>query len=71
MQQVSRILPPAYVFEGLRAIVAGGHGSSAGLAAGGALAGIDIVIAVLFFQRIYRQAVRTGLIARYSAESVG
>ena len=37
---------------------------------GGALAALDIALACWFFARVHRQAVRTGLIARYSAESV-
>lgn len=71
MQWVSRALPPAYVFEGLREIVAGGHASMGRLAGAAALAGVYILAAFWFFRRIYRYAVRTGLIARYSAESVG
>jgi ABC-2 type transport system permease protein len=39
------------------------------LAGGGVLALLYIVGAFWFFRRIYRHAVRTGLIARYSAES--
>jgi ABC-2 type transport system permease protein len=70
MQLVSRLLPPAYVFEGMRAIVMGGTVSRFSLVVGGVLAVIDVLIASVFFTRVYRQAVRTGLIARYSAESV-
>ena len=70
MQLVARLLPPAYVFEGMRAIVMGGTVSRFSLVVGGVLAVIDVLIASVFFTRVYRQAVRTGLIARYSAESV-
>ena len=42
----------------------------AALAGGGCLAVVDLLLACWFFLRIYRHAVRTGLIARYSAESV-
>jgi len=70
MQLVARLLPPAYVFEGMRAIVMGGAVSRVSLVIGGVLAVIDVLIASVFFTRVYRQAVRTGLIARYSAESV-
>jgi len=38
MQYVSRLLPPSYVFEGLRAIVSGTPWSAATLLDGGALA---------------------------------
>ena len=70
MQLVARLLPPAYVFEGMRAIVMGGTVSRFSLVVGGVLAVMDVLIASVFFTRVYRQAVRTGLIARYSAESV-
>lgn len=70
MQLIARLLPPAYVFEGMRAIVMGGTVSRSSLVIGGVLAVIDVLLASVFFTRVYRQAVRTGLIARYSAESV-
>ncbi len=70
MQWVGHALPPSYVFEGMRAIVAGRAASLGLLAAGAALAAGYILLASWFFARIYRYAVRTGLIARYSAESV-
>ena len=70
MQYVSHLLPPSYVFEGMRTIVSGGHVPAATLILGGCLALAYIVAACWFFMRIYRHAVRTGLIARYSAESL-
>ncbi len=70
MRLVARLLPPAYVFEGMRAIVMGGAVSRSSLVIGAVLAVIDVLIASVFFTRVYRHAVRTGLIARYSAESV-
>jgi ABC-2 type transport system permease protein len=70
MQAVSWILPPSYVFEALRALVAGGSPSWRALAGGAALAVADILLAGWLFARVHRHAVRTGLIARYSAESV-
>lgn len=70
MQFVAKLLPPAYVFEGLRAAVTG-RGSVLGpLAWGGGLAVLYVLLASWFFARTYRRAVRTGLLARYSAESV-
>lgn len=33
------------------------------------LAALYILLATVFFVRVYRHAVRTGLLARYSAES--
>jgi ABC-2 type transport system permease protein len=70
MQAISRVLPPSYVFEGLRGIVHGGAVSTTALSLGAGLAAIDIALAFWVFTRVYRYAVRTGLIARYSAESV-
>lgn len=70
MQAVSRALPPSYVFEGLRALVAGRPVSAATLLAGAGLAIAYILLACGIFARVYRQATRTGLIARYSAETV-
>jgi ABC-2 type transport system permease protein len=70
MQFVSRLLPPSYVFEGMRTIVAGGSFSGTSLLWGLGLAVLYILLACWFFTRVFRHAVRTGLIARYSAESV-
>jgi ABC-2 type transport system permease protein len=69
MQGVSRMLPLGYVFEGVRAIVAGRGVQAGSLAMSACMAVLYILGAGTFFTRIYRQAVRTGLIARYSAES--
>ncbi|WNG57875.1 ABC transporter permease [Archangium gephyra] len=70
MRAVSHLLPPSYVFEGMRTIVAGGAFSGTSLLWGVGLAVLYILLAGWFFTRVYRHAVRTGLIARYSAESV-
>ncbi len=70
MRQISRLLPPSHVFEGLRAIVAGGAPRGAPLLWGACLAALYIVLASWVFVRIHRHAVRTGLLARYIAESV-
>lgn len=70
MQYIAYALPPSYVFEGLRGIVAGRGASAAYLAYGAALAAAYVLLAAWFFTRMYRHAVRTGLIARYSAETV-
>lgn len=70
MQFVARLLPPSYVFEGLRAIVSGGVASGITLAWAGCLAIGYILLAYWFFTRIYQHALRSGLIARYSAESL-
>jgi ABC-2 type transport system permease protein len=70
MRVVSRALPPSYVFEGMRAIVLGGRVAASSLVIGATLAVLYLFGAALLFARVYRNAVRTGLIARYSAESV-
>ena len=70
MRGVSYALPPSYVFEGMRAVVAGGGASWAALGWGTLLAAVYILLACWLFARVHRHAVRTGLIARYSAESV-
>jgi ABC-2 type transport system permease protein len=70
MQAVAHLLPPSHVFEGLRAVLAGGRASGAALLWGACLAALDVLLACWLFARVYRHAVRTGLIARYSAETV-
>ena len=70
MQGLAHLLPPSYVFEAMRAMLSGGAASGAKLAWGGGLAALYIVGACWFFTRIYRRAVRTGLLARYSAETL-
>ena len=70
MQYIARVLPPAPVFEGLRGIVAGQGVSMAALVWGGTLAVAYLIASCFIFAAVYRRAVRVGLIARYSAESL-
>jgi ABC-2 type transport system permease protein len=70
MQFVSRLLPPSYVFEAIRAIVTGGGAKWSAFLWGASLAVLYILLSSWLFARVYCKAVRTGLIARYSAESV-
>ena len=70
MQAIALILPPSYVFEGMRSVVAGQGLPWDRLAIGGALAVIYLVLACMFFFAVYRTVIRNGLIARYSAETV-
>lgn len=70
MQYPARLLPASYVFESMRGIVAGHSASASMLALSGGMAVFYVLLAGWFFARIYRYAVRSGLIARYSAESV-
>lgn len=70
MQAIGHLLPPSYIFEGMRAILAGGAFPLSHLLTALTLAAAQILLAGWLFTRVYRYAVRTGLIARYSAESV-
>jgi ABC-2 type transport system permease protein len=70
MQWVARALPPSYVFEDLRASVAGQPSSPYGLLIASILACLQVGLATALFARVHRYAVRHGLLARYSAESV-
>jgi ABC-2 type transport system permease protein len=69
MQAIGYLLPPSYVFEGMRAVLAGHAFSTQGLLLGAGIAALDILLAGYFFARVFRYALRTGLLARYSAES--
>ena len=70
MRGVAYLLPPSYVFEGMRSLVAGRPFEPLPALAALGLAALDIALAAYYFVRVYRRAVRTGLLARYSAESV-
>jgi ABC-2 type transport system permease protein len=70
LRPVAAVLPPSYVFENLRRIVGGSGASPGELLLSAGLAALYIAFAAWIFTRVYRHAVRTGLIARYSAESV-
>lgn len=70
MRFFSRLLPASYVFEGMRAVIAGGKIDVSLLAMGAGLAILYLFLTSWLFTRIYRYALKTGLIARYSAESV-
>lgn len=70
MRYLGHLLPPSYVFEGMRALVLGRPFAGGALALGAALALADIALAAWLFTRVYRHAVRTGLLARYTAEGV-
>ena len=69
MQHISRFLPPSYVFEGLRTKVASGAIYGPGLIFAIGLSLVYILLACLLFLKVYRYALRRGLIARHSAES--
>lgn len=68
MQAVSTILPPRYVFEGLRGVLSGQGVDMTQLLVGISLAIGYISLASVFFLRVYHRSMRSGRIARYSAE---
>jgi ABC-2 type transport system permease protein len=81
MQWVSLALPPSYVFEGMRAsyVFEGMRALLADrpfpppgslLLQGSLVAVFELLLAAYFYGRVYRHAVRTVLLARYSAESM-
>ncbi|MBZ5493773.1 MAG: ABC transporter permease [Acidobacteriia bacterium] len=70
MQYVGRIIPPSYVFQNIRTVVAGGTIAWGALAFGAFLCFFYLLLATWFFSRMYRHGVRTGLIARYSSETL-
>jgi ABC-2 type transport system permease protein len=70
MQWVSKALPPSYVFEGMRMLLAGQPFPGILLLQGSLVAVAELLLAAYFYASVYRHAVRTGLLARYSAESV-
>lgn len=70
MRAISYLLPPSYVFEGMRTIIATGTFPIMTLLWSIVLGLLYIVGAFRFFAWVFNYAVRTGLIARYSAETV-
>jgi ABC-2 type transport system permease protein len=70
LQNPARLLPPSYVFEAMRDIVSGRAVSLRMLILSAGLALFYVLLAGWFFTRIYKYVVRSGLIARYSAESL-
>ena len=69
MQAVAHVLPPSYVFEGMRGLLRGGPFPVSLLVHGAAVAVAELLLAAYFYASVYRHAVRSGLLARYSAES--
>jgi ABC-2 type transport system permease protein len=70
MRVIAYALPPSYAFEGLRSVVSGRPPALAPLLWAAALALVYVALAGYAFDRVYRYAVRSGLLARYSAETV-
>ncbi|MEI8011548.1 MAG: ABC transporter permease [Candidatus Omnitrophota bacterium] len=71
MQIAAHAVPPSYVFEVMRIMASGGSVPLAYLGWSLTLSVLYVIFACKFFTATYRHAVRTGLIARYSAENLG
>lgn len=70
MRPVSYALPPSYVFEAARSVMAGQSVTMTPLLWAAGLSVVYVLIGSWVFTSVYRRSVRTGLLARYSAESV-
>lgn len=69
MQKIGEAIPVSYAFEGLRAVMAGEALPEHLLVKGGLLAVFYLALACYGFKWIYQKAVKSGRLARYSAES--
>ncbi len=70
LQPLARIIPASWLFEALRAIIANRPVPYGEIWTGCALAAVYVALASWFFRAMYLHAVKTGLVARYSAETV-
>ena len=70
MQWVAYTVPPSYVFENMRGLLAGQPVETTSWIGPILLSLLYVLLACIYFARTYRFAVRSGLIARYSAETV-
>jgi ABC-2 type transport system permease protein len=73
LQVIAQLLPPCYVFESIRSILATGtlsNGLMMNLLVGGLLSLVYLFIVYKFFIRIYRHNLKTGAIARFNAEAL-
>ena len=71
MRYISYLLPASYVFEGMRGVLFKQEISVPSLLVGSALSIGYVFLSGWVFLRVYRHAIRSGLIARYSAETAG
>ncbi len=70
LRAIAYALPPSYVFESMRAVVAGHEPSWSGLAIAASLVAVQLVAAFAVFAHTFRRVVASGLLARYGAETV-
>ncbi len=73
LQVVAKLMPPCYVFESMRTLLASGtfpNDLYVDLFIGASLALISLLIMYKFFIVIYRHNLKTGAIARFNAEAL-
>ena len=70
MQVISYVLPPSYIFSGMRDALLNGHFAAGNLLAAAVLGVAYLLAAYWFYVRIHRSAIRSGSIARYTAENI-
>lgn len=69
LESVAYLLPPSYVFEGMRSVVLNGTFLWEPLGVGVLLAFGYLVLMYFFFVAVYRRVLRTGTISRFTAET--
>jgi ABC-2 type transport system permease protein len=69
MQGVGHLLPPMYVFEGMREALLEGKFSFSTFSIGMILTVLYLGVAYVFFVYVHRQAIRNGNISRFGAEN--
>lgn len=70
LQPIAKLIPASYVFEGMRQVIFSGTLSLSRLFIAIGLSAVYLFLAYYFFTYIYRLVIRSGLITRFSAESV-
>ena len=73
LQVFAKLVPPSYVFEGMRGVITGTMSADrllSGLASGTVLSAVYLVLAMVFFNAVYRRNLKTGGIARFNAEAL-
>ncbi len=68
MQAIAHLLPPTYVFEGMRSVLLGGTFSTTSLIIGVLLAIAYVVLGYTAFALAYRKIARDGTISRFDSE---
>ncbi len=70
MQMISAIVPPSYIFEGLRMVIISGEFSGILLVKGLISSLIYLATSYFFFVYNYKVVLKKGLISRFTAESL-